>query len=614
MERKGLEDKKKQVPISRRAILEKDVVHLQTRLHDEKTLRMGLEQALGEASDPCTPQDVSAGLAPQAQDLITEIVSLQKEVSHLEQHVLSLYRKVFDQRLSTHQYGTDLRSSEAQEPSIVISQSSYHVSRFRAEQLRQTKLPPSSPQHRHPGSVAMQGFKRLHSSTGAGQVKTQHRSLLNDSFYCVDKEPESDGEPQGSTASPQVLQSQMSPAIQVKILKPSSSSSPVKVDTKQTPKKTSEDVVEPSSKTPNQLAEELVRCMAAIYCKLANPPLPKFSSLSPSSSSSSTTTHESSHEFSNLHGSWSPGSQTDNTSSEMDGCIMPDPYSVKDVGGEDVGPYCSMVEVPWICVDKDRLTYATQALHNFRLMVEQLEKVDPRQMTHEQKLAFWINIYNALMMHAYLAYGIPQNRLKRLNLLQKAAYKVGAYSINAQTIEHSILGCPSNRTAPWLQAFLKPGTMFKVGDERQAYALQTPEPAVCFALCCGGHSDPAVRVYTAKNVWLELEVAKREFLQASVRIHGSSKVLLPKILEWYLRALVINSSTSLLEWVCQNVPGKLEAQIQHCLKLNPHKNPAHCLRWVPYSFGFRYIFVPDLAHRNPILINDSALNGVSLGV
>jgi hypothetical protein len=366
MERKGLEDKKKQIPISRRAILEKDVVHLQTRLHDEKTLRMGLEQALGEASDPCTSQDVSADLAPQAQELITEIVSLQKEVSHLEQHVLSLYRKVFDQRLSTHQYGTDLCSSEAQEPSILISQSSYHVSRFRAEQLRQTQLPPSSPQRRHPGSVAMQEFKRPHSSTGVSQVKTQHRSLLNDSFYCVDKEPEAGGEPQGSTASPQVLKSQMSPAIQVKILKPSSSSSPVKVDTKQTPKKTSEDVVEPSSKTPNQLAEELVQCMAAIYCKLANPPLPKFSSLSPSSSSSSTTTHESSHEFSNLHDSWSPGSQTENTFSEMDGCIMPDPYSVKDVGGEDVGPYCSMVEVPWICVDKDRLTYATQALQNFR--------------------------------------------------------------------------------------------------------------------------------------------------------------------------------------------------------------------------------------------------------
>ncbi len=44
----------------------------------------------------------------------------------------------------------------------------------------------------------------------------------------------------------------------------------------------------------------------------------------------------------------------------------------------------------------------------------------------------------------------------------------------------------------WLQALLNPGTKFKSGDERWAYALQTPEPSVCFALCCGGWSDPAV--------------------------------------------------------------------------------------------------------------------------
>lgn len=32
-------------------------------------------------------------------------------------------------------------------------------------------------------------------------------------------------------------------------------------------------------------------------------------------------------------------------------------------------------------------------------MVEQLEQLDPGQMSHDQKLAFWINVYNALMMH-----------------------------------------------------------------------------------------------------------------------------------------------------------------------------------------------------------------------
>jgi hypothetical protein len=44
----------------------------------------------------------------------------------------------------------------------------------------------------------------------------------------------------------------------------------------------------------------------------------------------------------------------------------------------------------------------------------------------------------------------------------------------------------------WFQALLNPGTKFKAGDERWSYALQTPEPAVCFALCCGRSSDPAV--------------------------------------------------------------------------------------------------------------------------
>jgi hypothetical protein len=168
--------------------------------------------------------------------------------------------------------------------------------------------------------------------------------------------------------------SQVSPVIQVKNLKGSRSSSPVKIDTKlMTPKKACNDqdvvVVEPSSKTPNKLSEELVRCMAAIYCKLADPPLPELSPFSPgsSSSASSPTTHESSHEFSNSNDSWSPLWRTDNTSCEMiNGCIFPDPYSVKDVGSEDVGPYSSMVEVPWICVDKDRLTYAARALQNFR--------------------------------------------------------------------------------------------------------------------------------------------------------------------------------------------------------------------------------------------------------
>jgi hypothetical protein len=126
-----------------------------------------------------------------------EIVSLQKEVSHLEQHVLSLYRKVFDQRLSTHHQN---RSSDFSN-SLQSSPSSYHVSRFKAEQTPETQVPqqlllrpPSgSPQHHchDDGSIVVpttQGFKRPHSAIiSAADQRQQVGSFLNTSFYCIDK-------------------------------------------------------------------------------------------------------------------------------------------------------------------------------------------------------------------------------------------------------------------------------------------------------------------------------------------------------------------------------------------------------------------------------------------
>lgn len=37
-----------------------------------------------------------------------------------------------------------------------------------------------------------------------------------------------------------------------------------------------------------------------------------------------------------------------------------------------------------------------------RSLVCQLEELDLRQMKHEEKLAFWINVHNALVMHVKL--------------------------------------------------------------------------------------------------------------------------------------------------------------------------------------------------------------------
>jgi hypothetical protein len=43
----------------------------------------------------------------------------------------------------------------------------------------------------------------------------------------------------------------------------------------------------------------------------------------------------------------------------------------------------------------------------YRSLVRNLENVDPRKMKREEKLAFWINIHNALVMHVWLSVKVP---------------------------------------------------------------------------------------------------------------------------------------------------------------------------------------------------------------
>ncbi|KAJ6392495.1 hypothetical protein OIU77_026286 [Salix suchowensis] len=268
--------------------------------------------------------------------------------------------------------------------------------------------------------------------------------------------------------------------------------------------------------TPDRLSEDIVRCISSIYCRLCNPLHSQLgSAASPTSSLSSSSIFSSRNPYDN----WSP---------RCNGDAMFQ-HQLQGLKGES-GPYDTMLEVLKICLDDGSFNYAATMLKKFRSLVQRLEKLDPRKLKREEKLAFWINIHNALVMHAYLAYG-THNRVKSASIL-KAAYNVGGQGINACIIQSSILGIRSHYSEPWLQALFSPGRKSKTGNIRHVYALEYPEPLVHFALCSGAYSDPAVRVYTSKNIFQELKVAKEEFIQSKVYVHKESKIFLPKIL-WY---------------------------------------------------------------------------------
>ncbi|XP_015071630.1 uncharacterized protein LOC107015735 isoform X2 [Solanum pennellii] len=332
--------------------------------------------------------------------------------------------------------------------------------------------------------------------------------------------------------------------------------------------------------SPSRLSEEMIKCISAIYCQLADPPL--FSrdlSLSPISVSSSTL-----ESFPQAQSDMK-GHQCIETSPSN---LLSNPFHFEDSKGFS-GFIVRMFEVQRLCRDSQSLDGVEQMLKQFRYLVSKLEEVAPEEMRHEEKLAFWINVHNALVMHAFLVHGIPRSNLKRASLLLKSAYNVGGNTVSVDMIQNSILQCQLPRPGQWLQSLFFTKQRFKVGDARRGYAIEHPDPRLRFALCSGNHSDPVLRLYTSKRVFEELEVAKDDYIQANIRVHKEQKLVLPKNMESYVKEVNVSPS-GFFETTELALPCYLRKKFQQPEQRKLWKK----IDWIPHNFSFRYLISSEL--------------------
>ncbi|KAI4388534.1 hypothetical protein MLD38_000854 [Melastoma candidum] len=338
-------------------------------------------------------------------------------------------------------------------------------------------------------------------------------------------------------------------------------------------------VLETPRDSAEKLSEDIVRCISSIYCKLVDPT----SQVQANLSASPTSSFSSSSIFSSHHprDSLSPSRNEDG----------PPVHQFHKFRGES-GRYGSMVEVLKICLDDESFKFAAAMLQKFRSLVRGLENIEPRKMKREEKLAFWINIHNALVMHAHLAYGTG-SRAKGTTIL-KAAYNVGGHSVNAYAIQTSILGIRSNQSAPWLQALFTPGRKSKTGSASHTYALEYPEPLVHFALCSGTYSDPPVRVYASKTVFADLKLAREDYVQANAYIHKESKIFLPRMLYFFAKDMSMGVP-GLLDMVGECLS---QSQRQIVERFSKGRAERH-VQWLPHNAMFRYVIHGDLTTTKP---------------
>lgn len=97
-----------------------------------------------------------------------------------------------------------------------------------------------------------------------------------------------------------------------------------------------------------------------------------------------------------------------------------------------------------------------------------------------------------------------------------------------------------------------------------------------------------VRVYTASQVEEELEAAKRDYLQATVGISRTHRLIIPKLLDWYLLDFA-KDMESLLDWVCLQLPKEPRNEAIKCLERKGREPLSQLLQIMPYDFSFRLL-------------------------
>ncbi|CAL9244400.1 unnamed protein product [Arabidopsis halleri] len=611
--------------------IEKEVWMLREMLDQEEKTREILEQVqkhqLPSSSSSIT---LPASLPPKMKELITELSIVEGEISRLEIQISHLQINLKQEQDETLKQATTSSSRRAWQTSE--SYNDDNITSYQAPTLpKYPKLPPPSPMVNkammksensntrsttsHHQENATFGTKTLHFINKAikGDYAVESFRKSNEKVGTIEKENHR------SVQHESKLQENM----KMKKIRTMKSPSPLREPRYSSPNKPNKDRVAldasldipPKSLSstilmedgqniqkwhPNKLAENIMKCLNFIYVRLLR--TTRVMELEKTGPISRSTNFSLSSRSFRVDNATSSLSKSMNLMSSKES-RQQDPYGIFDVEASlarDIGPYKNLVIFTSSSMDSKCISSSSSVslIQKLRVLMNNLETVDLRVLSHQQKLAFWINMFNACVMHGYLQHGVPKTAEKLQSLVyNKATMNVGGKNISAHTIEHCIL----RKSAT--------STMTQDRHEemiiRKLYGVEATDPNITFALSCGTRSSPAVRIYTGEGVTTELEKSKLEYLQASVVVTAAKRIGLPELLLKHAADFVVprvdgggsigemEQLGPLVKWVCNQLPtsGSLRKSMVDCFK-NPNSkasSSSSVVEKIPYDFEFQYL-------------------------
>ncbi|CAN6304223.1 unnamed protein product [Urochloa humidicola] len=524
----------------RRQALDEEVAELKQQLSNEQTVHEILERALQPSSARSAVLTIPAFIPTKAKELLAELLLVEEEIARLEAQIETI-----------------------------------------KQQHRQQMPPPTPPPPQHMDSEIKSMFfiSQAMAAMDAGDhlINNKHAHVLVKSPTAKAAAAAAAGSPKSSFALPP----------------PPPRSSRRSLDKKQQQQQHELPITTKMTNTrtkrePNKLSERIVKCLLCIFIRLHRSS--RVADLEKSSANLA-----SSRSGSNLmlqQGSFRMDTALNVAAAKDKDRGQQDHYGVltiPDAIVRDIGPYKNLVSFTSSSLDLRGFS-SSPLLTKLREMLEALQQLDLRPLNHQQKLAFWLNIYNTCIMHGILQHGLPSNSEKLLALKNKATINVSGQKFNALVIENFILRQPSSVK----EEFWRCDVDVEEQQVRELYGLKSSEPNILFALCCGIRSSPALRIYKADRVAMDLEKAKLEYLQASLVVTSTRRLLIPSLIHSNMHDFA-KDMESLLRWICEQLPTSwsLRKSMVDCLSLR--SSSMHLIKMeevvdvIPFDYEFQYL-------------------------
>ncbi|XP_073000653.1 uncharacterized protein [Typha latifolia] len=237
-----------------------------------------------------------------------------------------------------------------------------------------------------------------------------------------------------------------------------------------------------------------------------------------------------------------------------------EPKSAAAVGGRLTKLMLAILEA-YASNDMHHLDYAritaSEEFRRYVNLVQDLQRVDIFSLSADGRTSFFLNLHNAMVIHAIIRVGRP-GVIDRRAFFTDFQYMVGGYPYSLSMIKNGILR--SNRRQPY--SLVKP---FSSGDRRLDLVLGKINPLIHFGLCNGTRSSPTVRFFSPQGVEVELRHAAREFfINGGMEVDLEKRtVYLSRIIKWY--STDFGQERDILKWILNYLDATRAGLLTHLL-------------------------------------------------